>query len=104
MYYKLLNKQGKVVDVLDNLVYLKYQKKHDIMVRCDINEAQAILSSDQNYIYHIDALYDAPEKYETVTLVEIGKKEYDQLRALNLMTPQDIIDEYTLSLIEEGVL
>lgn len=104
MYYKLLNKQGKVVDVLDNLVYLKYQKKHDIMVHCDINEAQAILSSDQNYIYHIDTLYDAPEKYETVALVEIGKKEYDQLRALNLMTPQDIIDEYTLSLIEEGVL
>lgn len=104
MYYKAINKNGKVVDVLDELVYLKYQQKHDIMVHCDINDAQAILSSDQNYIYHVDTLYKAPAKYETVSLVEIDQKEYDQLRALNLMSPQDIIDAYTLSLIEEGVL
>lgn len=103
MFYKVLQK-GKVVDVLDKLVFLKYYPRHNIMIRSDINDAQAVLSSDQNYIWHVDTMYNAPDEYPTVSLVEITEKEYDQLRALNLMTPQEIIDAYTLSLIKEGVL
>lgn len=103
MFYKVIHK-GNVVDVLDKLTFLKYQRKHNIMVHCDIDEAQAILSSDQNTIWHVDTLYKAPDIYDTVSLIEITKTEYEQLKALNGKTPQEIIDAYTLSLLESGLL
>lgn len=104
MYYKVL-KDGKVIDVLDHLVFVKYQKKHNIMVVCEQSEAQAIVSSDGTYIWHINWLYKVPvDGYDTVELVEINKYEYEQLRILNYKTPQEIIDAYTLSLLEGGIL
>ena len=75
MYYKVI-KNNKVIDVLDNLIYLKWQDKHKIMVLCDENEAQAILSSDSNTIWHEETLYKVPVSgYDTVRLEEID--EYD---------------------------
>lgn len=75
------------------------------MVVCDEDEAQAILSSNKNYIWHIPELYEIPiDGYDTVDLVEIDKYEYDDLKRLGLMTREEIIDEYTLSLITGGVL
>mgnify|MGYP004509688501 FL=1 len=103
MYYKVMQ-NNRVVDVLDRLIFLKNCKKHNIMVHCDVNEAQAILSSDQNTIWHVDTLYQAPKEYDTVSLVEITKTEYEQLKALNGKTPQEIIDAYTLTLLESGLL
>lgn len=104
MYYKVM-KDNKVIDVLDNLIYLKWQPKHKIMVLSDIDEAQAILSSDKNTIWHERTLYRIPvEGYETVELVEIDKYEYKQLKALNMKTPESIIDEYNLLLLEMGVI
>ena len=104
MYYKVI-KNNKVIDVLDKVVYLKWQPKHKIMVLSDINQAQAILSSDKNTIWHERTLYRIPVSgYDTVDLVEISKEEYKQLRALNMKTPEQIIDEYNLLLLEMGVL
>lgn len=103
MFYKVIHK-GNIVDVLDGLTFLKYQPKHNIMVHCDVDEAQAILSSDQNTIWHVDTLYKAPDEYDTVSLVEITKTEYERLKALCGKTPQEIIDAYTLSLLESGLL
>ena len=104
MYYKVL-KDNKVIDVLDHLVFCKYQKKHGIMLLCDESEAQAIVSSDGTYCWHVKWLYKIPvDGYDTVELVEIDEYEYKQLKALNMKTPQDIIDEFVLSLLEGGVL
>lgn len=104
MYYKVL-KDGKVIDVLNGLTYVKYQAKHSIMVTCDESEAQAIVSSDGAYIWHVDYLFDIPiEGYDTVSLEEIGEYEYKQLRVLNMKTPEEIIDAYTLFLLEENML
>lgn len=104
MYYKVL-KNNKVIDVLDNLIYLKWQPKHKIMVLSDENEAQAILSSDKNTIWHERTLYNVPVSgYDTVDLVEIDEYEYKQLKMLNLSTPEEIIDEFLNSLINEGVI
>ena len=104
MYYKVL-KDDKVIDVLDHLVFVKYQQKHGIMLVCDKSEAQAIVSSDGDYIWHIDWLLKIPvDGYDTVELVEIDEYEYRQLRVLNLKTPEEIIDEYTLLLLEDNVL
>lgn len=106
MYYKVL-KNNKVIDVLDNLIYLKWESKHKIMVLTDENDAQAILSSDKNTIWHEKTLYNIPvyaQDYDTVELVEIDKYEYKQLKMLNLSTPEEIIDNFVLSLLEDNVI
>lgn len=104
MYYKVL-KDNKVIDVLDRLAFVKYQKKHGIMVACAESEAQAIISSNGEYIWHVVGLYSIPVKgYDTVEVQEIDEYEYKQLKVLNYKTPQEIIDAYTLSLFEGGIL
>lgn len=104
MYYKVI-KDGKVIDVLDQLIFLKYQPKHNIMVTCDENEAEAILSSDQTTMWHETSLYKVPvDGYETVYVESVDEHEYKQLKMLNGKTPEEIIDEYTLFLLESEVL
>lgn len=104
MFYKVM-KNNKVIDVLDQLVFLKYQPKHEIMVLCDENEAQAILSSDKNMIWHEEALYRVPvDGYETVKVLPIDEFEYKQLRVLNMKSPEQILDEYNLLLLEMGII
>ena len=106
MFYKVI-KDGKVIDVLDQLIYLKYQPKHKIMVLCNENEAQAILSSDKNTIWHESTLYKIPVEaghFDIIELCEIDEYEYKKLKMLNYLTPTEIIDAYTLSLINEGVI
>lgn len=104
MYYKVI-KNNKVVDVLDHLTYLKWQKKNKIMLLSDEGEAQAILGSDGNTIWHVEGLYDLPvEGYETVSLIEINSFEYKQLKMLNGKTPEEIIDAFVISLLEDNII
>ena len=104
MYYKVL-KDNKVIDVLDRLVFVKYQAKHNIMLLCDKSEAQGIVSSDESHVWHIDGLYKIPvEGYDTVQLVKIDQYEYKQLKMLNGKTPEEIIDNFVLSLLEDNVI
>lgn len=104
MFYKVI-KDNKVIDVLDHLTYLKWQEKHKIMVLCDENTAQAILSSDGNTIWHEETLYKIPvDGYENVIVEPIDEFEYKQLKILNMKSPQEIIDEFVLSLIEGEVI
>lgn len=106
MYYKVI-KNNKVIDVLDNLVYLKWQPKHKMMVLSDENEAQAILSSDKNTIWHEKTLYKIPVeagRYDVVELQEVDKYEYEQLRILGLTTPEAIIDGFVASLLEDNII
>lgn len=104
MFYKVIF-NDRVIDVLDRLVYLKYQPKHNMMVLCNESEAQAVLSSEKEDIWHIDGWYNIPvDGYDTVELIEIDEIEYKQLKVLNGKTPEQIIDSFVLSLIESGVL
>ena len=104
MFYKII-KDNKVIDVLDHLTYLKWQPKNKIMLLSDINEAQAILSSDKNTVWHVEGLYDLPiDGYDTVRVVAIDEFEYKQLKVLNMKSPEAIIDEYNLLLLEMGVI
>lgn len=106
MYYKVI-KNNKVIDVLDKVIYLKWQPKHKIMVLSDINEAQAILSSDNETVWHEKTLYRIPTdepKFDTVELVEIDEFEFKKLRVLNLKSPEEIIDEFVLSLFESNII
>jgi hypothetical protein len=104
MYYKVL-KNNKVIDVLDNLIYLKWEPKHKIMVLTDENNAQAILSSDKDTIWHERSLYNVPvDGYDTVDVVEINEYEYKQLKMLNMKTPEEIIDSFLLNLLENNII
>lgn len=104
MYYKVI-KNGKVIDVLDNLIYLKWEPKHKIMVLSGIDEAQAILSSDKNTIWHEESLYKIPvDGYDTVDIVEINKYEYNQLKILNMKSAEEIIDSFVMSLLEGNII
>lgn len=106
MFYKVI-KDGKVIDVLTHLSYVKFQVKNRIMVGCDESSAQGIISSDGKYIWHLEHLYRFPieaGKKETVQLEAIDEYEYKQLKVLGMKTPEEIIDEYTLLLIEGGIL
>lgn len=104
MFYKVI-KNNKVIDVLDHLTYLKWQPKNKIMLLSDEGEAQAILGSDGNTIWHVEGFYDLPVSgYETVRLVEIDEFEFKQLKMLNGKTPEEIIDAFVTSLIEDNLL
>lgn len=104
MFYKVI-KDNRVIDVLDQLVFLKYQPKHRVMILCEEDDAQAILSSDMNTIWHEKTLYNVPVNgYDTVIIEEIDEHEYKKLKALGGKTPEEIIDSFMLQLIEEGVI
>ena len=104
MYYKII-KDNKIIDVLDHLTYLKWQPKNKIMLLSDEGEAQAILASDNNTIWHVEGLYDLPVSgYDTVELMPINEYEYKQLKVLNGKSIDEILQEYTLLLISEGVI
>ena len=105
-YYKVI-KNNKIVDVLDKLVYLKYQKKHNRMILCNESKAQAFFSSDRKHIFHTEFMYDLDcdeSMYDNVEIQEIDKFEYEQLKVLNMKSPQEIIDAFVLSLIENEVI
>ena len=99
MYYKVI-KDNKVIDVLDELVFLKYQKKHNRMLLCDRREAQAIFSSDKKTMWHMHTLRELPiPGYDTVCVEEIDEYDYKRLKALSCGTAEDVIDEFVLSFI-----
>jgi hypothetical protein len=79
-----------------------------MLVSCQQPEAQGVVSSDGEHIWHSSWFYRFPEKaqgrYEVVILEKIDEHEYKRLKMLNMKTPEEIIDEYTLQLIEGGRL
>ena len=104
MYYKVI-KDNHVIDVLDKLVYVKYNEKHKVFLLTEKKYAQAILSSDGETAWHINTLLNIPVSgYDTVSVIEIDEREYKQLKMLNGKTPEEIIQEFLLSLVEEGII
>lgn len=104
MFYKVI-KDGKIIDLLNHPVWVKYQEKHDVMLTCPEAEAEGVMSSDGNYFWHIDIFPSMKkEGIDTVSLVEIDVYEYEKLKTLNMKTPEEIIDAYTLALITGGIL
>lgn len=100
MYYKVV-KDGVVLDVLDEVRYVKYQNKHGIFLVCHPKEGQGIYSSDCKTVWHLPGLSAIPaEGYETVELVEIGLGEYERRKNFNGQTADEIIDAYTALLIQ----
>lgn len=106
-YYKVI-KDNKVIDVLsDNeICYLKYNSKHNCMFNAKgIHDAQAIYSSNQKYIWHVNTLLCIPvDGYDTVELIPIDVYEYNNFKMMNGYTYNEIVDSVILSLIEGGII
>lgn len=102
-YYKVMV-NDRIIDVLTQLIYVKCDKRHpgDIFVCDDASTAEGFLSADRSMVYREQGMPISVEEFDTVVLTEIDKFEYNQLKALTLKTPQEIIDAYTLSLVEGG--
>ena len=104
MCYKVIY-NDKIVDALHSLVFLKYDSRLETMVLCDENEAQAVLSSDGNGAWHEKTMYNVPTgEYKTVELVPISDDEYVQLTVFKGKSPQEIIDDMILYLVENGIV
>lgn len=104
VYYKVL-KDGKVIDVLDKLIFSKWNHKHSRFFIAEEKIAEVILSSDGKYHWHIDSLKKVPvDGYDTVTIEKIDKYEYNRLKSSISYDIEKILDEYTMLLMERGVL
>lgn len=103
MFYKVIM-NGKVIDVVDRLVYVRYDKRHDDIYICEPENANAFLSSDRRNCWRVRQMKLSEKVFDTVELIEITEQEFLQLRALNMKTPEEIIDAYTLALISGGVI
>lgn len=79
MYFKVI-RNGKVIDILDHILYVKHQPKHNLLLLCDIKEAQAILSSNGKYGWHVSGLYNFPPDNQEYVIKEITKYEYDEYK------------------------
>ncbi len=73
MYYKLL-KNETVVDVLNQLIYLKYDERLKMMVNSDINQANAILSSIKIIIGTFLGCQDHPLKWTLLNWLRFRKQ------------------------------
>lgn len=105
MAYKLV-KDGKTVDILTNLQWVKWNERHSKPYLTEQKDAEGILSSDRKNVYAVYGMKENPKHvFEHVDeLVEITDAEYNAIKALNGKSAQEIIDAYTLSLIESGVI
>lgn len=47
MYYKVI-RNDRVIDALDRLIYVRYDKRHDAIYLCEPKNADGFLSSDRS--------------------------------------------------------
>lgn len=83
MWYKVINSDNIIIDVLDALNYVMFQERNRIIISCDKFKAQGILSSNQTNIWHLEDLQEFPAIapiYDTVRLSEITEEEYWELK------------------------
>lgn len=87
MYYKIL-KDKKVIDVLYDLRYVRFQERNSILITTKSKEkAMGVLSSDQSKIYHTNSMIEFPKDTQgkylrdfiNVEIQDIGRDEYNAL-------------------------
>lgn len=105
-YYKLID-GDKYIGVSNSNCFVKYQSKHNIILFCDIAEAQYIMCDyDDGLVglYHADWMLPEPAsekgKYKYCDVIEISKDEFDTLFEVKEYDipepPQETIEEETI--------
>lgn len=84
MFYKVL-KNGEIIDVLSELIYLKYNTEYHSLRHATKSDAQLFLSSDSEFAWHDFSLRRLPKEanYDTVELVKISDEEYLKIKHLS---------------------
>lgn len=103
MYYKVV-KNNKVLDLLTRIETVRFSKRNGFIIRCLPDRSEGFMSSDYQRVYKTPQMLDNGMNWTVVDLVEIDEHEYNQLKMLNGKSPQEIIDAYTLTLMEEGII
>ena len=78
MFWKIFI-NDEVVDVLQQLQYVRYQHKHDVVLLCKPEVAEAVLSSDGKRCFHIEGLYYFKPDSTTYCIEEISESVYNKL-------------------------
>lgn len=77
--YKIIE-NNQIIDVMENLNFVKYLPKTKRAVKIDERQANGILSSNSSVIYHIYGTPNTfPDQRKTVTYEKIDQEEYDRL-------------------------
>lgn len=85
IYYKIA-KGNEIVDVnnSDDIVYVAYQLRNHMFLRCEKSQAQGIIASDGSVIWLInnflDNLDEVSSNYEKVKMYEIDEDEYNVIK------------------------
>lgn len=80
-FYKVIE-SGKVIDVLQNPIFVKKSTRGHI-ISCDISEAAGVVSSDCNSIRHIAGRDEIPDTdWKDAELADIDETEYKELCTL----------------------
>ncbi len=104
MKYKVIY-NNRIIDILDTLMYVRFQQKHGVLLLCDEDNAEGILSSDGSTAYHTCELKQFPvDDYLTVSIEEITSQEYNTLKKRHCLSYEEIIDDYTATLFSQGVI
>ncbi len=97
LYFKIYNGQN-VIAVCTDLNFVRYQKKHNILLSCDKDHVQYILLDDKLYRDSwMKPEVDNPLEYTYTTIVAINEDEYEVLRkALETdeVVPEPIVQEH----------
>ena len=77
--YKLMH-NNMVVDLLENLHYVRYMKRSQRWIQTDSQSANGIMGSDNNTIYGLlGTVSTYPGVLTNVTIIPIDKKEFEYL-------------------------
>lgn len=78
--YKITVESEKLIYYQEKLQYVKYQEKNDIMLLCNKDEAQGILSKDGSQIYQFNESDQLKEKYPICIIEEVSQDDrFDQV-------------------------
>lgn len=79
--YKITVESESLTYYQENLQYVKYQEKNDLMLMCDESEAQGILSQDGSEIYTLNSEYHLKETYKLCKIETVDT--YSELNEIN---------------------
>lgn len=109
MFYKAI-KDDVIVDVYNELQYVKYNEKLKMILRCKKEEAQGIIQRNGEKIYHVEGWPNLTGTYESITLVEFDDSQmYDGLLAalnknqsIEEPVEEEPVDNQDIELVREG--
>ena len=77
--YKIIE-NNQIIDVLEEIQFIKYLPKSKRQILVDERQANGIISSNGNEIYHLlNTPYTFTEAKKTVSFIKIDEEEYKTL-------------------------